>query len=669
MLITLALLAATGALAASTANFVLKRPPRAPTPPADEPPAVATAPQARPAAPAPVDNALELPDLDRKVALALGSTVAAGVGALAVPAVSVLSLVGVVYLSKDLAVGLADELRRRHRPSVDGLALIVAGVCVAKGMLFACSLNMTLAMVSRRLSVTIRRRSEADVLRAFDRLPTRVRVLRDGEERSVELLEITAGDELIVAAGEMVPVDGVVTRGAASLDQRALTGEAQPVERGVGEAVLAMTWVAAGELVIRVEKAGPDTVAGEISRVLRSAMRQRTEGEIRAQEIGNKTVLPTLAASILVHPWVGPTGGLAILQAHPKYKTIITSHLGLLTTIGALARAGVLVKDARALERLATVDTFVFDKTGTLTLSELSVEGVHPEPGVDGRALLGWAASLEAHQTHPIGRALVDAATAEGLALAPPSDGAVSLGFGLAGTIDGRRLVVGSARFMADEGVDVSSALAERGARCAEEGRSLVLVGAEGRALGGIELSARLRPEARAVVDALRGRGHRVYISSGDRAPATRWLADALGVDGHFAEMLPGQKAELVQRLRAEGRTVCFVGDGINDAVALEAADVSISLGDASTIARDAASVVLLDGHLAPLAALMRQATRERARGDVATGIVLAPHLVGLSGVLFHGLGFVPMIFISQLGLLAGMSYMWGTRRLSVPLE
>lgn len=219
---------------------------------------------------------------------------------------------------------------------------------------------------------------------------------------------------------------------------------------------------------------------------------------------------------------------------------------------------------------------------------------------------------------------------------------------------------------MADEGVEVSSALVERGARCADEGRSLVLVGAEGRTLGGIELSARLRPEARAVVDTLRGElGHRVYISSGDREPATRWLANALGVDGYFAEMLPGQKAELVARLRSEGRRVCFVGDGINDAVALEAADVSISLGDASSIARDAASVVLLDGRLSQLIVLMRQAKRERSRDEVATGLVLAPHLVGLSGVLFHGIGFVPMMFISQFGLLAGMGYMWRTRQLT----
>lgn len=605
-----------------------------------------------------------MPHPQAKTWIAIGSTVAAGAGELVYPPLSLASVLGIVYIGKDIAEGAAIELRTRRRLSVDALALIITGACLAEGLLFACSLNLTFGVIARRFTARARRRSEGDILSAFELDDRRVRVLRDGAELRLPIAAVVVGDLVRVHAGETIPIDGVVESGSASIDQRVLTGEALPVERGPGEPVLAMTMVLAGTVQIRVLRAGPDTVVAEVARVLRSTMDQKTAMQIRAEDLGNRTVLPSLLLSAGLWPALGPSGALAVIQSHPKYKPIIASHLALLTAYDALVERGVLVKDACGLEALAEVDTVVFDKTGTLTLGDLRVVDVHPA-GASAADLLHWAASLELNQSHPIARAIVAHAHARGLEPSAPADGEVVLGFGLGGVVDGRRVAVGSARFMARCAIDVPEALAARAQRSAEDGDAFVLVAADGRCVGGIALQATVRPEAQAVVRALRGtHGKRVHIISGDHAGPTRRLAAELEVDGFDAEVLPEGKARIVEAMRAEGRRVCFVGDGINDAAALAAADVSISLEGASTIARDAATVILLDPHLDRLPYLFERAAYERDRARWTLGLVTAPHAVGFVGAIGFGLGFIEAVVLNQVGLALGLGYVWHTRRM-----
>lgn len=609
-------------------------------------------------------NATGATNLDRKLWVAMGSTAAAGIGDLVLPPLGLLSVPGILYVSTDLVSGTIKELKQRRRLSVDALVLLLMIACLKKGMFFACSLNMAFAMAARRLTDATRRESEADVLKVFEHQAEEVRVVRDGREQMIDFAEVERGDLVRIHAGEMIPIDGRVVSGSASVDQRVLTGEAQPVERGAGEPVLSMTMVFSGSILVRVERAGHDTVAAEIGRILEATMNQKTETQIWAEDLSNKTVVPTVIAGAALLPALGPYGAMALMQSHPKYKPILASHLALLTTFSALADRGVLIKDSRAIELLGDVDTVVFDKTGTLTLGALHVARIHLEPGCDETTLLRWTASLEAHQSHPIAAAILAEAERRQLPLSPLDDASVVVGFGLKGSVEGKALAVGSARFMANESVEVSSRIERHEARCAAEGHSLVMISCDGQCVGALELHATVRPEAAEVVRVLRETlDMRVVIISGDMDEPTRQLAGTLAVDDYFAETLPEDKAKIIADLQSQGRKVCFIGDGINDAVALATAEVSISLEGASSVARDSAMIVLLDDSLTHIAHLLSRARYERRRVRTAFGLVLGPHLYGLGGAMALGVGYLDAILLNQLGLALGVGYVWATRK------
>jgi Cu2+-exporting ATPase len=275
--------------------------------------------------------------------------------------------------------------------------------------------------------------------------------------------------------------------------------------------------------------------------------------------------------------------------------------LTLLNGLGTGAERGILIKDGRALDRLPTVDTVVFDKTGTLTLERQEVVRIHACPNHSETEVLALAAAAERRQTHPIAQAILAAAAERHLVLPPLDEAHVELGFGIKARIQGRQVRVGSERFLAMEHIDLSPDLFDAQASAHANGHALVFVAVADALAGAIELEAVLRPEANDTVAWLRHQGLALYILSGDQDAPTARLAAELGMDGYFANTLPEQKAERVKALQEQGKQVCFIGDGINDAIALRQAEVSVSLRGATTVATDAAQVVLMDDDLTQL--------------------------------------------------------------------
>lgn len=492
---------------------------------------------------------------------------------------------------------------------------------------------------------------------------SRVWVVRDGAERSIPFEELLLGDILVLTAGQPIPVDGVVEEGTATVDQHRLTGESQPVEKAPGDPVLAATLVLGGKIGVRVEKTGSETAAARIGEVLNQTVERQ---EIRLADQYKdleKYRWPMLAGGSLGFVLKGPETGLAILGCNFMTSQIPLRLLTLLNGLGTAAERGVLIKDGRALERLPSIDTVVFDKTGTLTLERQQVTRIHPQAPFGEAEVLAFAAAAEQRQSHPIALAILAAAAERQLALPAMEVAVLELGFGLKAQIEGQTVRIGSQRFLAREFLELPAELEEIQTAAHARGHGLVFVAVADAVAGAIELAAVPRPEAVATVAWLKLQGFSLYILSGDQEAPTATLAAELGMDGWFANTLPEQKANCIQALRDQGRRVCFLGDGINDAIALRQAEVSISFRGATTVATDAAQVVLMEDDLSQLRLLWELAegfegsltanARQAGRMSLlaATGVLLLPFRYWTVEVLW-GLQIIAGIRIARQSLL-----------------
>lgn len=497
------------------------------------------------------------------------------------------------------------------------------------GLLFG-----TLCWKIQLLTQTVTRHSLTHLL---GEQPYRVWVILEGVEVEIPFAELRVGDILVLGAGQLVPVDGVIVHGTATLDQHRLTGESQPAEKGVGDAVLAATLMLGGRIHVRVEKTGAETAAARIGEILNRTVEDQEARLADQFKSVEHTVVPTLAGGALGWIVAGPMTALAVMGCNFLVGTVALRLLTLLNGLSLGSQRGILIKDGRALERLHAIDTIIFDKTGTLTLERPQVMQLHACSGWDEEEVLRLAAAAEHRQTHPIAQAILEAAATRQLAVPLIDEAHYALGSGLTVKLDGGQVLVGSQRFLEMEGLRLPAHLRMVQHASQGQGHSLVFVAVEETVVGAIELGATLRPETQAVVQWLQRRGFTLYILSGDQEAPTRKLAAQLGMSGYFANTLPEQKAERVKQLQQQGHRVCFVGDGINDAVALLQADVSISLRGATTIATDAAQVVLMEDHLEQLQVLLDLAraynrnlwsTARRAKGFSlvgAAGVLLLP--------------------------------------------
>lgn len=594
-------------------------------------------------------------EVNRKLQVSVASTALSATGSVFYPPLALLSIPGLIYSGSDIFKSAYYALIKEKKVNTDTTIAVLIIACIAKDYLFICNLNTLLAMTSRKLLFKVKDDSQHNIIDVFKQQPQQAWLLHEGVEMAKPVETLRSGDIIVVNAGETIPADGYICAGAGLIDQHILTGESQPAEKSVDDKVFALTLVLSGRLEIRVESAGEQTTAAQIGKILNQTTNLKTDMQLWTEKVGDKAVLPLMLLSGASMPLLGASGALAVLNSHPKYKTTITSYIGVLNFLSMAARQGILVKDGRIFELLGKVDTVVFDKTGTLTENKMQVNAIHVCENFNQDAVLSLAATAETKQTHPIARAILQAAEIRQLPEETAIDTEYRIGHGLLVKTNNVLIRVGSIRFMESEGVSVPPHILQTQEACRYQGHSLVLVAVDNQVAGAIELDPVIREEATAIIQGLRQRNiDAIYILSGDHDIPTKRLAMRLGTDHYFAEVLPNGKAEIIEKLQSEGRTVCFIGDGINDSIALKTADVSISLRGASSVATDTAQVILMDESLNKLCHLFELADEYKVNMKQTFGAVLIPHALGLSGALLLHFGLFYSVILNQAGLFLG---------------
>lgn len=503
--------------------------------------------------------------------------------------------------------------------------------------------------------------SRYNLLSLFQLQPTSVWIRRaEGDEIEIPFEQLQLGETLVLHAGQIVPVDGTLIAGEATIDQHMLTGESQPVEKGMGDPVLASTMVISGRLDLRVEKTSAETTAGQIAAILNRAAENTRPKSLNALAVADKMAVPTLGAVLVSWPLLGPDGAVSLIGANSTTGTYLSGSLAMLNYLNLAARQRILVKEGIALENLARVRTVIFDKTGTLTIEQPQVARIYRLANLEEVEILRLAAAAEGRQTHPVARAIVTAAAAQGVELPPIEDAHYEVGYGIrvrlaASEGEAGAIRVGSSRFMALEGIAVPPEVEDLTASAKVEGHSLVMVAVGNRLVGCLELQPTIRPEAREIVAGLRSRGVDLYIISGDQEAPTRKLAEYLGMTGYFANTLPEAKAKLVEELQAGGRKVGFIGDGINDAIAMRQADVSVSLRGATTVATDTAQIVLMDGSLDQLLHLFELSREFDRNMRLNIGYSSSITAVNVLGILLAGFSFTATELLYSLSLFGSL--------------
>ncbi len=498
---------------------------------------------------------------------------------------------------------------------------------------------MALHLVFGYFKLDTRKRAAEAVRKLLTLQPPTATVLR-GQPVVVPVAEAVVGETVVIGPGERVPLDGEVVEGEASLDESSFTGEAVPAVRGPGATVIGGTLNLDGRLVVRVTKIGEATFLGQIVRLLQQIESRKPSIELLADRLMNYygpvvfTVAGLAAAGWLVATGSGLqallVGVTTLVMGYPCALGITTPMLAAIAG-GRGVAIGLLVKASEVFQGLARVDTIAFDKTGTLTFGRPTVTAAVPAEGVPAEQLLESAATAERPSTHPIGQAIVIYAERERAKPKPVERFQTLTGFGVAGVLDGEPILVGRERLLHDRGVAIPQMLLDAAAQRRERGETVVFVARDGRCLGLIALADTLRPDAGSTVAALRRRGIRTVMLTGDHPRVAAAVGAALELDEVHAELLPAEKVAVIERLQASGRHLAMVGDGVNDAPALAQADVGIALGAGTDVAIESAGVILVSDRIENVAAalVIGRASYRRMVENVAVAVLF--NVVGLS--------------------------------------
>ena len=509
--------------------------------------------------------------------------------------------VGLAYLyslAAVLAPGMFPPEMREHGGSV-GTYFEAAAVIV------------TLLMLGEVLQLRAMGRTSQAVRALLELAPnTARRIEPDGREVEVPLADVHVGDRLRVRPGEKVPVDGTCIEGASNVDESMVTGESIPVAKKPGDRVTGATINGSGTLVIRAERVGADTLLARIVQMVGEAQRTRAPVQRLVDSVAAyfvETVIAIAVLTAIVWWWTGPAPTYAVVNAVAVLIIACPCALGLATPIsitvamGQGARNGILFRNAEALEKLREVDTLVVDKTGTLTVGRPQLVDVVVE-GFDEREALALIASLERASEHPLAQAIVKGAEARGLTLQGVANFESVTGQGVRGTVGGRRVAVGSRRFMQN----VPAALAEKAETLRTQGKTALFAAIEGRVAAVVTVADPIKETTPEAVKSLQAQGVRIVMLSGDARATAEAVGRELGIDEVIGEVLPEQKLEKVKALQAQGRIVAMAGDGINDAPALAQANVGIAMGTGTDVAIESAGVTLVKGDLRAIAKAIR---------------------------------------------------------------
>jgi P-type Cu+ transporter len=491
------------------------------------------------------------------------------------------------------------------------------------------------------------------------------RVRPDGTDEEVPLGDIQVGDRLRVRPGEAVPVDGSVMEGTTSVDESMVTGESMPVEKTAGANVIGGTINGTGALMVVAEKIGADTMLSRIVHMVAEAQRSRAPIQRLVDVVAAWFVPAVMVAAILAFAaWIiwapAPALGLAVVAAVSVLIIACPCALGLATPmsimvgVGKGASAGILIKNAEALERFEKVDTLVVDKTGTLTEGKPRVTKILAAAGFDESTVLRFGASLEKLSEHPLAAAILAAAVERKMVLQEVTNFASITGKGVTGNSGGRRVAVGNGALLKDNGV-ISTDLEAHADALRKEGATVLFVAVDGKPAGVIAVADPIKATTMAALDSLRGEGMRIVMLTGDNRTTAQAVADKLGITDVEADVLPDQKNSIVRRLKGEGRVVAMAGDGVNDAPALAEADVGIAMGTGTDVAMQSAGLTLVKGDLAGIARgrALSRATMRNIRENLVLAFVY--NVVGIpvaAGALYPTFG----ILLSPIIAAAAMS-------------
>jgi len=565
--------------------------------------------------------------------------------------------VGVAYLYSLVATLMPDLFPPSFRV-MDG----------AVGTYFEAAASIvTLVLLGQVLELRARSQTGAAIRALLGLAPKTARLLREnGVEEDVPLDQVQPGDRLRVRPGEKIPVDGLVIEGSSSVDESMMTGEPIPIEKQPGDRLIGATINGTGALIMRAEKVGADTLLSQIVRMVSEAQRSRAPIQKLADQVAAYFVPTVILISIvtfLVWAFFGPqprmayaiVNGIAVLIIACPCALGLATPMSIMVATGKGASAGVLFKNAEAIEVLRQVDTLVTDKTGTLTLGKPRLLSVMPLEGWTEADILRLAASLERASEHPLAAAIVQGATERGLHLSTAVDFTSMTGRGVVGTVDDRRVALGNAKLLEELSV-APGPLLEHAEALRSEGQTVMFVAIDGRAAGLLGVADPIKETTLEAIRALHAEGLRIVMLTGDSRTTAQAVAKHLGIDEVVAEVLPDQKAEVIKRFQAEGRRVAMAGDGINDAPALAQAHVGIAMGTGTDVAMESAGVTLVKGDLMGIVRARRlsRATMSNIRQNLFFAFVYnALGVPVAAGVLypFFGLLLSPVLAAAAMSL------------------
>ncbi|MGA7336932.1 MAG: heavy metal translocating P-type ATPase [Candidatus Sulfotelmatobacter sp.] len=524
----------------------------------------------------------------------------------------------------------------------------------------------TLVLLGQVLELRARSRTSAAIRALLDLSPQTAHLLdADGSEKDIPLAQVRPGDRLRVRPGEKIPVDGVLLEGRSTVDESMITGESMPVEKSADCNVIGATINGTGSFVMRAERVGSETLLARIVQLVGQAQRSRAPIQQLADRVA-KWFVPIVVAvaliTFLVWSLFGPqprfahalVNAVAVLIIACPCALGLATPMAIMVGVGRGARAGVLIKNAEALEVLEKVDTLVVDKTGTLTEGKPQVLGSIATPGLDPREILRIAASLERASEHPLGTAIVRGALERQLKLSEPAEFLYSAGKGIQGIVDGTPVAVGNRTLMVEVGALEQSKTATF--QIGPSGATQIFVAIDGKYAGSISVADPIKPSTPDAIHSLKDQGIRIVMLTGDNRDTASAIAQQLGIDEFEAEVLPQGKLEIIRKLQGQGRVVAMAGDGINDAPALAQADVGIAMGTGTDVAMESGGITLVKGDLTGIlrARKLSQATMRNIRQNLffafiynAIGVPIA------AGVLYPFFG----LLLSPIFAAAAMSF------------
>jgi heavy metal translocating P-type ATPase len=455
----------------------------------------------------------------------------------------------------------------------------------------ACAI-ITLVLLGKVLERGAKEKTAQSLASLYRMMPKKARLLQDGRERFVSIEALEPGMQFVVKAGERIPADGTVASGESHVDESVLTGESAPVAKGPGADVICGSLNTAGVLEIRASRVGADSTLSHIIRSVEAAMSSRSQVERTVDRVA-RIFVPIVCLIALATLPFGIMRAIAVLVIACPCALGIATPLAITAAVGACSRRGILVSDSRVLETVGKVDVVLFDKTGTVTVGDFSVLD-----RLSSDDALQVIAALEAYSEHPLGRAVVEYAHGQRVPIPAARDVTVMKGMGIGGRVRGLSAFAGNRRMVAATGASLDDAIDEQASRWEAQGRTVAFFGWDGAVTGTLALGDRVRPEAASVIAGLRERGIRTALISGDGEATTAQVASQLGVDDYRAEVLPAGKLDVIREYQKCGSVVAMVGDGVNDAPALAAADLGIALGSAAALAMQAAPLVLMSNDL-----------------------------------------------------------------------